>query len=184
MFKSEICLSHSKNRFLKKIFVTVIIFTEVFSFYGCKGLIDNGENKVPLDTSQILESESTSVQNGHLGNYSTVTVGEVFDSIFLGGEWRTFVGTSDNNSTPTNIAQFQGTWTSVGTMLIQFRVNDDNTFTVVHYAVDGTAKSTPYNIKKDLDELYGFYLKSHPDSGIVVDYSTKNDTLHGICAPD
>ncbi len=167
---------------MKDVVIAVLLFMFLFTLSGCKGLIDNGENLVPLDTSQVLENRIDSVKNGHLGNYTTVTVNEIFDDMFPGGDWESFEGTSPSKGITANIVQFKGTWEMMGTMLIQFKVDDDNTFEVVHYEMNQTPKAVPYDIKKDLDELYGFYSNSHPDSGIVVDFSTQNNTLHGVCA--
>lgn len=181
------CYYKRMSRNQKSMAIFMIISFIMICFCSCDSSVateSSGEgNAQTTDTSTILESEEQQVRNGHLGNYDTVTVDEVFSYLFPDGEWKSFESLNKSNEV-LHIVQFKGTMESVGTMLIQFWVHDDKTFSVVHYDVDGQAKTTPYNIKKDLDELYGFYKNSHPSSGIEVDFSTKNDTVTGACASD
>lgn len=117
-----------------------------------------------------------SVKNGYLGNYKTVTISKVLETNFKNADikWDSF------ESKGKNIVEVKIKDNSLNrTMLIQFLVNSDNTFDVVHLNVDGQALETPYDVKLFLDALYETYAEVTSDKSITVDTNTSNDTLNG-----
>ena len=113
------------------------------------------------------------VQNGYLGNYDTVTVKEVLEYSFDGGEWN--AGEALNGKS--YIVEYKANGVT-----IQFSVPEigANTFTVSGIGFDGEASGwTAYETKSYLDMMYEYYAEEHRGCGVVVDESTSNDTLQG-----
>ena len=112
------------------------------------------------------------VQDGYLGNYDTVTVREVLEYSFGNGQWNAGEAVNGNYY----VVEYQADG-----MQFQFRVDtmDARTFEVSGIAMDGESGWSAYETKTYLDALYSYYAEEHRGSGIVVDWSTSNDTLQG-----
>ena len=117
------------------------------------------------------------VKNGYLGNYKTVSISKVLETNFKGCEikWDNFETTDEKNI----VEVFIKNPTLDKTLKIQFSLNKDDTFEVVHVSVDGEAFKTPYESKVFLDALYESYAEIASDYSVVADYETSNDTLKG-----
>lgn len=122
------------------------------------------------------------VKTGYLGNYKSVSIGQVLEKSFTECKWDSFE--SDNNK---NIVEADIKDTSTGktrTMKIQFLVKKDNTFEVVFLKSDNDASvnslssNDAYSTKLILDTIYDEYGK-HFDKSIVGNFKTTNDTLKG-----
>ncbi len=113
------------------------------------------------------------VQNGYLGNYDMVTVKEVLEYSFAGGEWdagMTLDGQSYIVEYRTDEVVFQFSVQKIGA----------DTFRVSGIGFDGESTDwTAYETKVYLDILYGIYADEHRGCGVVMDKDTSNNTLQG-----
>ncbi|WP_055669433.1 hypothetical protein [Desnuesiella massiliensis] len=129
-----------------------------------------------LVISRNLNKNINLVKNGHLGNYKTVTISKVIDSNFKKShiKWDNF------KSEGKNIVELRAKdSTGYRELILQFSINSDNNFNVVHLNVDGQAITEPYDVKLILDGLYQNYSEISSDNSVIVDIDTSNDTLKG-----
>ena len=112
------------------------------------------------------------VSNGYLGDYGTVTVGEVFQEMLPDGEWDGFL--TDQNQI---IAQYA---TQDQNNKIQFMISEnEDRFNVVHMVFKGETLQEASDCKIALDSLYGEYFKNHPELGQTENPSWDHITTEG-----
>jgi len=112
------------------------------------------------------------VKNGYLGNHKTVSISKVLETNFKGCEikWDNFETTDEKNI----VEVFIKNPTLDKTLKIQFSLNKDDTFEVVHVSVDGEAFKTPDEASLFLDSLYEYYYEIASDDSIAADLGSDN----------
>lgn len=154
-------LKGGKLKFVIGGFIALIIIIIIFAISG-----GNSNSNKNIDL----------VKNGYLGDYNTVTISKVIDTNFKNADikWDNF------QSKGKDIVEVKINDKAINkTMLIQFSVNSDDTFEVVHLNVGGQAFDEPYDVKLLLDGLYDTYAQTTNDKSIKVNTDTSNDTLKG-----
>lgn len=163
------CGAKNKRSKLKTFAIGAIIFIIFIAIVGA------------LDSSDTSKTDLVDVvKTGYLGNYKSVSVGQVLEKSFTESTWDSF------ESKGKNIVEVDLKDTSTGktrTAKIQFAVEKDNTFNVAFFKTDADTSinsygSDAYSIKAFLDTLYDEYGK-HFDESVVGDFDTSNDTLKG-----
>ncbi|APM40172.1 hypothetical protein [Clostridium kluyveri] len=139
-----------------------------------------------LDSSDTSKADLVDVvKTGYIGNYKSVSIGQVLEKSFTESTWDSF------ESKGKNIVEVILKDTSSGrtrTAKIQFAVEKDNTFNIVFLKTDSGTSIDPssvssygmdaYATKAFLDTLYDEYGK-HFDESVVGDFEDNNDTLSG-----
>lgn len=168
-----------KGRGKKRIILGVGAFVLLIAGWLAKavlvdgGTIQIGELLIGQQADHIKAMEIYGkVYNGYLGDYGTVTVGDVFYETLPEGEWDVFLTDKDQI-----IAQYT---TLDKNNKIQFMISEnENRFNVVHMVFKGETLQEASDCKIALDSLYGEYFKNHPELGQRENTSWDNVTTEG-----
>lgn len=168
--QKESSVKKGKSRKKKKAPV-IIIAIAVLVVLGVLIFSDN-------DASSEKEQLIALIQNGYLGNYDTVTIKEVLESMDENAEWNAGEAVSEEHY----IVEYKG-----NNITVQFSVNglEEEAFKVsgIDIAGMGSADMEAYDVKIYLDGIYQLYADSHPEKGLYIDTSTSNNTLKGHVGP-
>ncbi|MCD8111099.1 MAG: hypothetical protein LUE14_13610 [Clostridiales bacterium] len=148
----------------KKILAVILTAGMVLSagLTGCgsdAGSATSAEDDFAAKAAEFSEE----VQNGYLGNYDTVTVKEVIEYLYAGGEWT--YGTSNDGT------YYVVDYCNEDYVEIQFVVYDDGseTFTVsgMDLFTDDTDSYSSSGVAAFLNSIYRSYINAYPECGLT-----------------
>lgn len=122
------------------------------------------------ETEKECKARLQKVQAGYLGDYIMVTVQEVMEYAWKNETWDSY-DTEDMHIVEYALDDKNK---------IQFSINDENsTCKVAYFEEEGNVPNEPIDVKQYLDTMYQEYGHAYPQRGVMVNFSTENDTLEG-----
>ncbi|MCC8152417.1 MAG: zinc ribbon domain-containing protein [Lachnospiraceae bacterium] len=164
-----------KGKIIALVVVVVIVIAAILIFMNSGS---GGEDETAARAAELCEE----VQNGYLGDYDTVTVKEVIEYLYAGGEWT--YGTSEDGT------YYIVDYCNEDYVELQFSVYDDDSETFEASGIDSFTDDTDSysasGLAAFLNSIYGSYIGSHPECGLTAvsdDNKADQTVLEGHFGP-